>query len=486
MKILLANLPWQRDGNWGVRAGSRWPHIKDKSEGGYLPFPFFLAYSASLLLKNGFDVEIIDAIAEEETEEQFLKRLEEIKPDYIVAETSIPSFYEDLELLKKIRQSGVKIVLCGPNYEIYEAKFLQGHSFIDFVLYGEYELSLLNLMQSVSEKSGLSRVKGLIYREKGLAIKNDPMPPFDIDLLPWPQRDGLPMEKYLDAPGEMKVPCAQIVASRGCPFKCKFCLWPQVIYQGCHYRARNSEDVINEFEYLVKAKGFKSVYFDDDTFNVGKKRMLELCSLIKLRGLDKTQWAIMARPDLMDEEILENMKEAGLWAVKYGMESAEQALVDNIGKDMDLKKADRMIRFTQSLGVRVHLTFTFGLPGETKKTIMKTIEYAKSVSPFSVQFSITTPFPGTEYHGILSKENRIISDNFARYDGHSGCVINLEGLSASDLENAKDYAYKTWDRHVAGKKSPQELLKRFYDYAVTKGVFYSVRKVFSYLKRACS
>lgn len=82
------------------------------------------------------------------------------------------------------------------------------------------------------------------------------------------------MEKYLDAPGEMLIPSAQMLASRGCPFKCQFCLWPQLMYNGQHYRARNVKDVVDEMEYLVREKKFKSVYFDDDTFNVGKERML--------------------------------------------------------------------------------------------------------------------------------------------------------------------------------------------------------------------
>ena len=95
-----------------------------------------------------------------------------------------------------------------------------------------------------------------------------------------------------------------MIASRGCPFGCNFCLWPQTLFGGTIYRARGVKDCIAEMEFLIKEKGFKSVYFDDDTFNVGKKRMLEFSNEIIKRGLCKTPWAIMARPDLMDREIL--------------------------------------------------------------------------------------------------------------------------------------------------------------------------------------
>jgi len=235
-------------------------------------------------------------------------------------------------------------------------------------------------------------------------------------------------------------------------------------------------------EYLVKEKGFKSVYFDDDTFNIGKKRMLLFCREIREKGLDKIQWAIMARPDLMDKEILENMKRAGLWAVKYGVESATQSLVDNINKNMNLKKSEEMIKFSKELGIRVHLTFTFGLPGETKETIEQTIQYALKLDPFSVQFSITTPFPGTEYYRILDKQDAIVTKDFSSYDGHCKSVIKLKNLTPEDLELAKMKAYRIWADYLRKRRGSWGDVKRFYAYAQTKGLCYSLDKTRSYLK----
>lgn len=482
LKVLLANMPWRKDGRWGVRAGSRWPHIKDESEKDYLPFPFFLAYATSLLKKNNIQADVIDAIAEELSEDEFLEKLGRRDFDYLVTETSIPSFYYDLDLLQKISQKGIRIILCGPNSEIYQTRFLKEYPFIDFVLCGEYEFTLLELIQSLQEGRNLFNVAGLIYNDNGQIRKNLPRPPMDINLLPWPERQSLPMQKYLDAPGEMLIPSAQIMASRGCPFGCQFCLWPQVMYLGRHYRSRTVKDVVDEMEHLVRKKGFQSVYFDDDTFNVGKTRMLSFCQEIRQRGLDKTQWAIMARPDLMDEEILEAMKRAGLWAVKYGLESADQLLVDNIDKSMDLKKAERMIRYTQDLGIKTHLTFTFGLPGENKHTIEKTIKLVKKLDPFSVQFSITTPFPGTRYYENLDKQGLIVCKDLSCYDGHYKSVIKLDGLSPADLEIAKARAYKIWEEHVRKKRGFLGNLKRFRYYAQRQGLFYALARSANYAK----
>ncbi len=458
VKVLLANPPWQKEDKWGVRAGSRWPHIKDSNQGKYMPFPFFLAYATSLLRKNDIEATLFDAIAEQITKERFIEDLSRRNFDIFVSETSVPSFYYDMELLNEISSSGFPIVLCGPNQEIYSFEFLEKNNFINFVLFGEYEFTLLELVMAISEgKKDLSHIKGLIWRdEKNNVIKNSKRPPFDINLLPWPHIESLPMDNYWDLPGGIPHPSVQMVASRGCPFSCNFCLWPQVVFDGKSYRTRDVTDVVNEMEFFVRERGFKSVYFDDDTFNVGTERIIELCREIISRDLHNIPWAIMAKADLMNEELLDTLKDAGLHAVKYGVESASQELVDNCGKNLNLMKAERMIEYTKSLGIRVHLTFSFGLPGETKDTIKKTIDYALELDPYSVQFSLVTPFPGTTLFDELDKEGRILTKDWSLYDGNCSCVFQPENLTSSDLEEAKQSAYTLWNDFQCKKRQLQE------------------------------
>jgi len=460
-KVSLVNLPWQRKGKWGVRAGSRWPHIKDESEKNYLPFPFFLAYAASLLEKHGIDAFVIDAIAEQIPEDKFMKKILAMDVDYLVVENSTASFYDDLSILKKISKAGISIIICGPNYEIYDAEFLRRYHFIDFVLYGEYELSLLELIESLQDNKDLAAVKGLIYRFNNKVIKTPKREPFDINLLPWPYRDNLPMNRYCDIPGDMPAPSVQMLSSRGCPFNCNFCLWPQVIYQGNHYRLRNIDDVVNEMQHLIREKEFRSIYFDDDTFNIDKKRMLEFSQAIKKRGLQNIPWAIMARADLMDEEILVELKSAGLWAVKYGVESSNKDLIKSCNKDLNLDKTTKIIQLTRDLGIRTHLSFCFGFPQETKKTIQKTIDYALGLKPYSLQFSILTPFPGTRLFEELDKQGRILTRDWSKYDGHSNCVFKPDNLRPKELVAAKIKAYRLWGECLRKKRSFWEDVKVF-------------------------
>ncbi len=447
MKIVLANLPWNVFLKTGVRAGSRWPHLKGPTERDYLPFPFFLAYAAALLKKHNFEVTLIDAIAQETSYGYFLKRIHKLKPDLLVCETSTVTLNHDLKLLSKIDQ-GVEIALCGPDINIRQPWFLQKHGFIKYVFAGEYEFTLLDLVTHLKNGKDIKGVPGLIYRDSK-DIKVNPMRLLaDLDKLPWPLREGLPMYRYNDTPGDMPVPSVQIYASRGCPYRCKFCLWPQVMYQGNHYRTRDVVDVVDEMEYLVKEMHFKSIYFDDDTFNVGKERMLRLSDEIKARGLN-IPWAIMARADLMDLEILERMRDAGLFAVKYGVESATQEHLDRIDKNMNLRKTEEVIRLTKRLGIKTHLTFTFGLPGETKESIKKTIDLALKLNPVTVQFSIATPFPGTAFYKEMKEKGQIVSENWDEYDGNYKSVIASDSITKKDLEQAIRSAYRQWAIHCA-------------------------------------
>jgi radical SAM superfamily enzyme YgiQ (UPF0313 family)/MoaA/NifB/PqqE/SkfB family radical SAM enzyme/LEA14-like dessication related protein len=451
MKILLANLPWKKGSRWGVRAGSRWPHIKDQTEDNYLAFPFYLAYAVALLKKHGFDAQIIDAIAEKMPYDAFYRKVSAIAPDLLVVETSTVTLNHDLKCLSRFNGK-FKIALCGPDIHIAETEFLNKNQNIDHVLFGEYEASLLELASKLNNNAALDTVDGILYRHADKVFKNKPRALIsELDWLPWPERKLLPIKKYNDAPGDIPLPCASMWASRGCPFKCSFCLWPQVMYGGNSYRFRSAKNIVDEMEYLVNELGFKSVYFDDDTWNVGRNRMLEFCRELKQRNL-QIPWAIMARAELMDEQLLEVMRDAGLFAVKYGIESSSQEILDAIGKGLDLKKAEEVVKYTKYLGIRTHLTFTFGLPGETKKTIEDTINYALMLNPTSVQFSIATPFPGTKFYQQMDEKGYILTKDPEQYDGNHSSVIRTEKLSARQLEAAKKRAYTRWNQHYQLKR----------------------------------
>jgi len=442
MRIILLNLPWRQDSRWGVRAGSRWPFTSEPEKDGYIkyiPFPFFLAHAASLLENKDNEIKFIDAIAQRLDEQATIDEIDDYKPSLVVIETSTPSFANDIRISEMIKRrvSNSSIVLCGPHASSYAKNILDKYDFINYILIGEYEYALLDLVDSLKNSLNLRTVLGLVFRSNHTVITNKPRQTLkNLDDLPWPHREAQVIYKYNDGFAGLPVPNVQMYSSRGCPFHCIFCLWPQVLYGEHKYRKRDPVKVVNEMEWLIKKFNFKAVYFDDDVFNIDKTHVTNICNEIIKRNI-KVPWAIMARADLMNERLLSSLAGAGLYAVKYGIESANSKVLKLCKKNMNLIKAKKMIQFSKGLGIRVHLTFCLGLPGETKQSIQDTLNFISETKPDSLQFSLATPFPGTDYFKYLEKRKGGLPVSWIDYDGNNKYFAGSEELINLDLERLK-------------------------------------------------
>ncbi len=456
MRILLANLPWYKEpsnglAGWrGVRAGSRWPHTfeyynHDVINGiipdltvGYAPFPFWLATAGALLKKNGFDAYTRDSITLGESYDNFLNFAYKFQPDVLVVETATATLDNDLALINELKNKlpQLIVVLTGLHFEIDKPEFLQQHPELNYLIYGEYEPPLLELIQAIdAKKEDLSKINNLVYQKETDFIKNDKGELIELDELPWPEReDGLPALNYFDSVGGLPHPQFQLIASRGCPYGCIFCVWPQMFMRSHQYRVRSPEDIVDEIEANFKKIPYRSFYIDDDTVNINRKHVIKLANLITQRGLNKYQWGTMGRADLMDDEQLIALKEAGLFAIKYGVESADQTILDDINKRIQLDRVIDGIKRTKKMGINVHLTFTFGLPNDTRETIEKTIALACELPCDSAQFSIATPYPGTSMYTMYKEKGWITSEKWSDYVGSTTAVSGTKNLSAQELE----------------------------------------------------
>ncbi len=456
-RIMTINAPWRDFKRYGIRAGSRWPFTVEVPENNwqippsYIPYPFFLGYTTALLKENGFNVIMLDAIAEGLLDEEFFSRVKGFSPELILMETATASIYNDIDYVRKIKNilPDVKIILSGTHVSYFKKDFLIEYPCVDGIIIGEVEEAFLNISSyfKANKKFDGIKQKGFLYfNEKGeIDGSLERADLVDINKLPFPERLTTPVYNYEDLFAGMKFPSLQIHASRGCPYGCIYCVWPQVLYQSRSYRTRNPINVVDEIEEMVKFYGYRSFYFDDDTFNIGKERILKICEEIKKRGLDKIPWAAMARADTSDFETLKAMKEAGLISIKFGVESATQELVDACGKGLDLKKVEDAVKWCKELDLQFHLTFTFGLPGETKETIEKTIQYAMKLAPDTCQFSLTTPFPGTKHLKMAKEKGLLLTEEWDKYDGNRYTVMREENLSREELEEAVQDAYSRWE-----------------------------------------
>lgn len=458
-RVVLVNPPWTIDGRQGVRAGSRWPFTSpacNHSSPDYLPFPFFLAYATSRLKELGFEAFIVDAVAEGLSPEEFLDRVIGFSPHLILMECSTPSIQFDLACARRLKLAlpTSHLALTGTHVTALGKKFLEGNALVDSIILGEYEVAAGELAQQLKDNGDLSAVRGLLYRDEAGAVQGTEERTEEVDIrqLPLPERLTLPMYNCFDGFAGMPWPNVQMHASRGCPFGCVFCVWPQILYGSKRYRIREPMQVIDEMEMLIRDYGFKAVYFDDDTFNIGKERIQALCQEIRRRGIT-VPWAAMARADTSDYETLRHMKDAGLCAIKFGVESGVQQIVDQCEKGLNLDKVNEAVGWCKELGIPVHLTFTLGLPGESRDTIQQTIEYVIALDPDSVQFSLTTPFPGTKYFNILKERGLLLTEDWSKYDGACHTVIRGENLSREELEWSVKEAQRQWALHKSFKRA---------------------------------
>jgi len=463
LKIFLGNSPWYPlDKNlndtkvWGVRAGSRWPqyqpYIKSKKHSLYIPFPHYLSISASMLENNAFDVLLIDAVAEGMSRETYYKKINEYRPDIIFLEVSTTSINYDIEIIKHINSQNPtsKIIVGGPHYLMYKPEFLKNFPEIDIVIMREYEVTLIDVIKKINNNESLKNCAGIIYREKNNIIQNKERYLSDIDNFPLPAYHHLPMKEYWSNCCGLPEPHYNIWASRGCPFNCIFCLLPQLMYTdpSCKkniIRRYSIERILKELDYVVDKFNYNSIWFDDDTGNSDRHHLINMCKSFKERGWDKNlNWAMLCRADLMDQELLEIMKNSGCKALQYGIETSNQEINNAIGKNLNIKKAKEIIKITKNLGIKIQLSITFGGPGETQRTIQDTINFVREMEPYAVQFSVMTPFPGTAAYKMYKEKGWLLSDDWDNYDGTTISVIKTDNLTAQELERAVIKGYNTW------------------------------------------
>ena len=412
MKVLLSNPPWfpEEGRRWGIRAGSRWPFTAPAGFE-YYPYPFLLGHAASTLQSQGIDGRMVDSILTRESMASYMERLKHVGFDYVVIETSTPSIEWDLDIAEKIHSMGSRVILAGPHATVF-SEDLVSLPYIHSVLKGTYELNLLDAVNTGEPG---------VYDYKF---------PEDVDSLPFPHRDTT-CYRYSDRfPVTPPGPSLQLWGSRGCPHRCVFCLWPPVMYQN-RYMPRSPAAILQEVrEVLGRLPRFTSLYFDDDTFNVGDRRMKELCTGLKEIGLP---WAAMCRADTVSLETFEAMRDAGCYAVKLGVESGCQELVNRCNKKLDLKTVEKVVQGLKKMGVFVHLTFTFGLPGETRETIRETRSYFRRLKPDTAQESFCTPFPGTPFYELLKKSGQLGVENWSRFDGARSSIVAGSEIPSDEL-----------------------------------------------------
>jgi anaerobic magnesium-protoporphyrin IX monomethyl ester cyclase len=408
-----------------------------------------LPYVASALRAEGHEVEILDLLLARTTPEKIERRMLRLRPQ-VVGITSVTLNHhiaEDIARAVRAVDPTVPIVMGGPHvsFEV-EGSFRSLDGALDYIAIGEGEHTMVELVRALEGRMELRDVRGLAARDPhtGKVARSAPRPlEDDLDTLPEPARDLVPLSRYLAFDSH-----ASIVTSRGCPYECIFCSAPA--WTGRKVRYRNPSLCVDEIEQLA-ALGFTEITIEDDLFTLYRKHFLAVCGeLIKRKtGI---RWNAFSRVDTITPEIVGTMAEAGCQAICFGVESGNQEVLDLVKKSSNLAKVKEAMRMTQGVGISALASFIIGLPGETAETLRKTVEFANSLrDEFGslYGFHILAPFPGTEVRERAAEYGlEILSSDWRSYDANH-VVSRTPGADPAAIQAVSDEYEETIERYVA-------------------------------------
>jgi anaerobic magnesium-protoporphyrin IX monomethyl ester cyclase len=402
--------------------------------------PLNLVYLAGAARKAGYDCEIYDAMSLDASHEDIAQKIEDARPD-IVATTCITSTYPDgLEIMRAAKEAGSKTIMGGvhPSFMWREVMGEKGHP-VDFVVCGEGEETLMELLTAIRDKGNLINVRGIAYMDGNQPTATPPRSrlscldglPLGWDLLDWPTYT------YFVYPGSR---LASISSSRGCMFGCTFC--SQQKFWEKSWRGRSPESVVDEMEYLRRQYGVDVVLLADEYPTPDADRWERILDLVIERNLGQ-KLLLETRVDdvVRDERILDKYVAAGVAHVYVGIEATDQATLDLVNKNADVETGLKALRLLHQYGMVSETSFVLGFPDETPEKISKTLELAKAYDPDNAHFLTITPWP---YADLWKEMEPFVATRDYRKYNLIDPVIRPREMSLADVDNAIVDCYRSF------------------------------------------
>jgi anaerobic magnesium-protoporphyrin IX monomethyl ester cyclase len=462
--VLLVNPPAPDRGIW-IRSQHR---VGRRSRENMVWPQCSLAQFAALLMPD-YSVEIVDAIATRMTWEAFTVLLQRKQPRYYVTQVTAPTLSNDMYGAFLAKSLGATTIAFGTHVTPIPGRTMEAFPALDLVIRGEPELTLRELIDSLEgripsdpgltallqntdpewqslsaaeerSRCDLAHVKGLAWRHQG-RIRINPDRPLipDLDALPLPRHDMLPLDAYRIP--MLRGPYSFIVTSRGCPAGCAFCI-KHVTYGRC-VRLRSPESIMREVRLLYDL-GLRNVHMYSDLFTVSRDQVMGLCRLLMDSPM-RIKWTCNSRVDFVDEEMLQAMARAGCWMISWGIESGNEQILKRVHKGTQLVQVERALRWSKQAAIRNWGYFVIGLPGETEDTIRETIAYAKQLPLDVALFHIAAPHPGTPFFfEVVENAWFRPGTQWEEVDMDRSTVLDYPDLPAHRLEYWQRRAFREW------------------------------------------
>ncbi|OGD46009.1 hypothetical protein A3K70_03630 [Candidatus Bathyarchaeota archaeon RBG_16_48_13] len=383
MKVVLVNPSITHGMRSAIDVEGAWP-------------PLGLLYLATMLKEGGVPVEIFDNGPLGYSPEQLLKQIRSKKPDIVGFHTLSMSSLTANETSKLIKRDmpNIKVLYGGYHATVFHQKILREREYVDVVIRGEGEHTLIEVVDSIEKGKSLEGIRGVSFRDEGRIRVNPTRPPIeDLNSIPFPDPGFLDSE-YVGTVNGMRTAVRKftsMVTSRGCPLNCRFCC--ESVHELRTWRVRSPENVVEELSYL-KSLGYGQMYLQDDSFTLDRKRVNEICRLIKREKLD-ILWAAMARVNNATADLMQRMREAGCQSVYFGIENANQRILDYYRKGITQEMAKDAVKNCINAKMDAFGGFILGAPTETEDEMWKTIRFAEEIGITFPSFYILQAYPGT-------------------------------------------------------------------------------------------
>ena len=391
----------------------------------------------AILKKESNVVKVVHMAADRVSIADFTSMLKDFNPDLVgfTVSTYQTKFTRILSNIVKTFDRKVVTVAGGLHPSALKSEFLVMFPDIDVVVYGEGEHAIVSMSKGVP----LSRIKGICYRDNGIVI--NPLEPMlqtaELNSLPMPDRTLINFKRYSGLFPVGRRPCMFIQSSRGCPWHCEFC--SKSIY-GNTLRLRSPDNVMEEIEILHKDWGVREVHLSDDTFNANLDWAHNLLDRIITKGYNKKlvfRVALRVNEKILDRELLEHLKAAGVWFIYYGVENGNQGMLDRMGKGITITEIKRAFKLTREVGIRTEAFFIIGMPGETVQTIQDSYNLYREIKPWWGGFSKAMPFPGTPFTQEVKARGHLLCDNYDLFNP-SDMMVRTDALTADELNKWTD------------------------------------------------
>lgn len=405
--------------------------------------PLGFGYLASVLRQKGFkEIKILDACSLGLTVDETVKLAREYEPDVVGITSMTVTINNGLRIAEGIKQNlrNVKIAMGGVHASV-QPKEVAADPSVDIVVRNEGEYSFLEVVEKWSAGEKVHDIPGTTLEIEGQIVHNPSYPRItDLDSLPFPARDLMPMHIYkagLAFPPNIRLRTL-MYSARGCPNDCTFCA-SSTVWGSRKWATRSANNVLDEIESVIDEFGIYGFEFVDELTTLNKRRLTEFCNGIHNRGLHKIRWVCSSTVKQMDYETARMMKESGCSMLYMGVESGSPEILKRLNKRISTDEIIQAFQSARKAGLRTGACFMLGAPGETTETFRETIDLAKQIRPHKIALNIVTPYPGTAiYDDYVEKDIDLNWDEAFSSDPNTPeeatIFYNVSGLSDEALQ----------------------------------------------------